>query len=70
METIQNNIRYYRKLKGFTQWDVARHLGFSSIDRISKWEHGKQWPHARNLIQIAHLFECDVEELYPRKITI
>ncbi len=64
METIQNNIRQYRKLKGLTQWDVARHLGFNSIDRISKWEHGKQYPHVTNLILMAELFSVHAEELY------
>jgi transcriptional regulator with XRE-family HTH domain len=66
METIQNNLRHYRKLKGLTQWDVARHLGFKSIDRISKWEAGKQWPHARNLLQIAELLQIHAEELYKK----
>ena len=64
METIQNNIRQYRKLKGFTQWHVAKHLGLSSIDRISKWEHGKQYPHVVNLLMMAKLFGCHAEELY------
>ena len=64
MEHIQNNLRQYRKQKGLTQWDVARHLGFKSIDRISKWEHGKQYPHITNLIQMARLFECHAELLY------
>ncbi len=64
METIQNNLRHYRKLKGLTQWDVARHLGFKSIDRISKWEAGKQWSHITSALAIARLFEITVEQLY------
>lgn len=64
MKSIQNNLRYYRKQKGLTQWDVARHLGFKSIDRISKWEAGKQWPHATNLLKMAALFLCHAEQLY------
>ena len=64
MTTIQNNLRHYRKLKGLTQWDVARHLGFNSIDRISKWESGKMWPHVSNLLKIANLLEVQCEDLY------
>lgn len=64
METIQNSIRYYRKLKGLTQWDVARHLGHKDIIQISKWENGKFYPHVLTAIKLAELYGVHAEELY------
>ena len=64
METIQNNLRYYRKLKGLTQWDVARHLGHKDIIQISKWEHGKFCPHVFTAIKIAKFLGVTTEDLY------
>ncbi len=64
MEPIQNNLRYFRKQNKLTQWDVANYLGFKSIDRISKWEKGKQYPHVTNLLQLAALFGVHAEDIY------
>lgn len=64
MKTIQNNLRVYRKQKKLTQKQVAHYLGFTSIDRISKWENGLQYPHVTNLIKMAELLGCHAEELY------
>lgn len=64
MEHIQNNLRYYRKLKGFTQRDVARYLGHKDIIQISKWEHGKFYPHVLTAIKLSKLFNVSVEKFY------
>ena len=66
MEHIQNNLRYYRKQKGLTQWDVARHLGHKDIIQISKWENGKFYPHVLTAIKIAEFLGVAVEKLYPK----
>ena len=70
MVCIQNNIRFYRKQKGLTQWDVALYLGFNIIGRISKWEHGKQFPHVKNLLQMAVLIGIHAEELYSQNESV
>lgn len=64
METIQNNLRHYRKLKGLTQWDVARHLGHKDIIQISKWENGKFYPHVLTAIKLAEFLGITMSELY------
>ena len=64
MEKIQNNIRYYRKLKGLTQWDVARHLGHKDIIQISKWENGRFYPHVLTAIKLTKLLGVSVNDLY------
>ncbi len=61
---IINRLKEIRKSRGLTQWQVANHLGFKSIDRISKWEHGRQYPNVPNLIELAKLFGVHAEELY------
>lgn len=64
MKTIHNNLRYYRKQRNLTQWQVAEYLGLQSTDRISKWENGTQYPHVTNLLKMAELYQCHAEELY------
>ena len=66
MENIKIMIRYYRKLKGLTQWDVAKHLGHKDIIQISKWENGKFYPHVLTAIKLAELFGVSVNELYQK----
>lgn len=61
---IQNSLRFYRIQKGLTQWQVAAHLGFKSIDRISKWEHGVKYPHVTNLFKLAKLYEVSSDRFY------
>lgn len=64
MKNIPNRLREFRKLKNLKQTDVAEKLGFKSVDRISKWEKGRQYPHVTNLIQLASLYGVHAEELY------
>jgi len=61
---IPNNLRMYRELKALRQVDVACALGFSSTDRISKWEEGLAYPHMLNLIKLSRLYGAEPEELY------
>ncbi len=63
-ETIM--IRHYRKQKGLTQKQVAEHLGHKDIIQISKWEHGKFYPHVLTAIKIAKFLDVSVEEIYPK----
>ena len=64
MENTKIMIRYYRKLKGLTQWDLAKKLGHKDIIQISKWENGKFYPHVLTAIEIAKLLEVSVECLF------
>jgi len=51
-----------RRSKRLTQEDVARHIGVKR-NTISMWETGKAFPKSRDLIKIAELYGCSVEDL-------
>lgn len=61
---IPNNLRKYRELHFLRQKDVAQKLGFSSIDRISKWENGLTFPHPINLFKLSLIYQVPPHELY------
>jgi transcriptional regulator with XRE-family HTH domain len=61
---IPNKLREYRLKKGLRLLDVARALGFSSVDRISKWERGLTYPHVKNIFKLCKIYEVSVEEMY------
>lgn len=61
---IPNALRFYRKQKNLTQWQVASYLGFKSIDRICKWEKGRTYPHVVNLFKLAKFYGVRAEDLY------
>jgi transcriptional regulator with XRE-family HTH domain len=64
MKTIAELLREGRARKGMTQYQVMNHLGFKSMDRISRWEHGKAEPSAKNLLNLIKLYEIPLEEIY------
>lgn len=55
-------IKELRQSKKLTQAELAKLLG---IDRttVSQWEIGKNKPRANMLLQLADIFECDVDYL-------
>ncbi|MBA3649799.1 MAG: helix-turn-helix transcriptional regulator [Chitinophagales bacterium] len=61
---MPNKLREYRKHQGLRQLDVATKLGFSSTDRISKWERGLTYPHLLNLFKLCKLYNVYPHELY------
>lgn len=61
---IQNHLRRYRKLKGLTQTEVAKILGFKTSDRISLWERGICLPNLINCIKLAALYNTMIDALY------
>ncbi len=44
-ETITNNVKYFRKMKGFTQEQLALAMGHSSASMLSKIEAGLENKH-------------------------
>jgi len=59
-----NNIRYYRKIWGYTLKDVAFLLGLNDITQISRWETGKEMPSLASLIKLAYIFRTPCERLF------
>ena len=66
---ILNNLRAYRKQAGLRQIDVACKLGFSTTDRISRWEKGQGYPHMINLFKLAVIYRASPEQLYEELFT-
>lgn len=65
-QTTPNNLRALRTRLGLSQRDVANYLGFSSTDRISRWEHGQMYPHVRSFIKLLELYGAMAHEVYGR----
>jgi transcriptional regulator with XRE-family HTH domain len=59
---LGNRIRAFRKLKGFTQQEFARHLGVS-VAVLGSIERGMKEPSPKMLNEIAELLRIPVEEL-------
>lgn len=60
---INNRLRYYRKLKGYTQRDVAKILIVNQSD-ISNWEQGLKYPGTKNLLKLSIAFSRFPNSLY------
>lgn len=61
-KTLSGNIRYFRKLSGMTQNDLAAAL-FVTAQNISKWELGQSAPDISNLCRLAEVFGITVDHL-------
>lgn len=60
---FSNNLRRLRQSKGYTQEQVADHLGVSP-QSVSRWECGATLPDVMLLPQIARLYNITVDDLY------
>ena len=56
------NIVAYRKRSGLTQAKLAEQLNYSD-KAVSKWERGESIPDVLTLVQLAELFEVQVDDL-------
>lgn len=59
---LNENIKALRKIKGFTQDELASRLNVVR-QTVSKWEKGYSVPDAEMLQRIAEIFETDVSYL-------
>ena len=55
-------LRELRKIKGFTQEQLAEHLNVSGRT-VSRWETGMTMPDLDRLIELADLYDIDIREL-------
>ena len=63
METyIGKNIRYLRGLRGWTQADVSKRLGYGSA-ACQNWELGRAEPTMDKATKLAELFEVSLNDL-------
>ena len=59
---LAENIRSYRKSKGFTQEQLAERLGIT-LATVSKWERGGSEPDLARIMDLAELFHVSVDAL-------
>ena len=57
------NLRYVRRMRGYTQEAIANELGLKKC-AVSKWEHGRTVPSAKQLIKLCRLLNVTPQELF------
>lgn len=67
MSFLASNLRYLRKVKGFTQSDLADQLDVQRT-MISAYEDGRSEPKLATLLKISDLLEVGLEELIEHDI--
>lgn len=65
---LKDKLCSLRKLHGFTQEQIADHLGVSR-QAYSKWENGRALPDLFNTIALAELYQISLDDLLQRKET-
>lgn len=60
------NLRRLREAAGFTQIELSERVGVKQAS-LSAWERGDAMPTAINLLKLAYVLECSVDELLGRK---
>ena len=64
---LNENIKFYRKEKGFTQELLAEAMGVS-VGAVSKWENGASAPELSLIMELADFFGTSVDSLLGYKV--
>ena len=56
-------IKFMRIRKGITQVDLAERIGISQAT-ITQWETDRSSPMHENIVKLARIFKCSIDELY------
>ena len=60
---IGENIRYLRKLRSLTQYDIAKVVGVT-CQAVSKWERGETRPDIDTLPVLSECLNVTIDELF------
>lgn len=63
LEATGVNLRMIRKKRKLTADAVRAFMEFESVQSIYKWESGKCFPTADNLLALSHLYEVSPDQL-------
>ena len=63
LKATGEKIKYYRNLKNLTVKDLQLILGMEKPQAIYNWESGINMPAIDNLIVLANLFDCKMDDL-------
>lgn len=61
----KNRIKDFRIAKGLTQAELAERIGAAETT-VSDYERGRRFPRMAYLFAMTELFECTIDDLYPR----
>ena len=59
-------IKRLREAAGLRQYELAERMGVKQAS-VSAWESGQAMPSAANLLKLADILDCTVDELLGRK---
>ena len=60
---INNRLRYYRRLKGYTQKEVAELINIDTSE-VCKWEREIKYPNLKNLLKLSVVYRRLPNSLY------
>ena len=67
LKALRENIKFYRKLSGLTQGQLAEKLGGSKKSLVSNYENGHSLPDILTISKLADIFEITIDELMGRR---
>ena len=59
-------IKKLREAAGLRQYELAERMGVKQAS-VSAWESGQAMPSAANLLKLADILDCTVDEILGRK---
>ena len=62
-EKTGKNIKRLMNQSGITPKDIRDWCGFSSVTPIYFWMQGRNLPTVDNLIILAHIFHCKIDDI-------
>jgi len=62
--TLGNRLKTLRKKHGYTQEDLAKHLGYKSFTTIQKWESDDALPPVSVLEKLADFYNCRMDAFF------
>lgn len=61
---IPNLLRKHRRIRGFSQKQVAVLLGLKNASRVSRWESGECLPSALNIFRLSIIYRVLIDALF------
>lgn len=69
-ETLSQNLKKYRKIKGWSQFELAEKAEISE-QTVNSIEGLRLWPSDKTLAKIANVLEVEIYRLFvPQKLTL
>lgn len=63
VEKTGANINKIRKDKGFSMKDLQREVGLETLNAVYNWTNGRRLPSIDNLVILADLFNCHIDDI-------